>query len=377
MSRTTIVLGCARSKRPHLAPVVEVLAGRGNPVEVVSGLDDNDGPWADAIARLGNTAVYVLCSDERVNLRRVGRLRQMLAGSGIPPARSWCGPIDWSEPTQILRNVEHLLESRPPTSGPVPVPPFPQPPRAPSEMSGSTVLPPSMASHEVAPTSESGSLARTYYAAFRELSTTRWKPAAIVAAVAILVVAAAVPALGASDDEAPEPVDVAAAPPSVQSVARPAEPPPAPAPIPVEAPLPEVPVFEGDDAADRDAIFAALQSQEIRALDILLIGPEATTASSRGYKTIARLPFEDARLYCEDLEIEGLRGWRLPSVGELASLSSNKMLGKGAYWSDTEGDSFGNNRLVWSVSNKRMKPMRQEYKGARTVCVRHLQPKAE
>jgi hypothetical protein len=375
MTQTTIVLGCSRTKRTHLAAVVETLAGRGHAVEVVSGLDDNDEPWRDAIHRLGAHGVYVLCSDENVNLRRVSRLRGLLTDASIPPSRAWCGPVDWSKPVEVVRHVEHLL--RPPS---VNVPPSLARSLGPSEVSGTVVASPLSTPMPDPEPSASQTFVSTRISMHRN-----WKPLAAIGGVALLAVAAAVPLLSSDDDAVAESegevaVSAVAAddgtPPTVEPPSAPQE--AAEAKAPESEGIVEVPENDanpepsGAASNEQDAIISALADQKIRALDVLLMAPEAKELTKKGHKITARLDFEAAFTYCSELDIDGLKDWRLPTAGELASLSANKMLAKGVYWSETEGDSFGNERVVWSVRKKRMKPMRRSYTGARTMCVRNI-----
>lgn len=131
------------------------------------------------------------------------------------------------------------------------------------------------------------------------------------------------------------------------------EPAPAPAqPEPVPVTL--------DPEADAKAVARALRRRSVRALDIVLVSP---TASSRR-------AYQDAETYCAAHEVDGVRGWRLPEIGELASLHEAKMVPRDAYWSRTAADTFGDRRLAWIGKKSKIAGMARRWTGARAVCVR-------
>jgi hypothetical protein len=102
---------------------------------------------------------------------------------------------------------------------------------------------------------------------------------------------------------------------------------------------------------------AALRAREVRALDILLVARKPTRP----------LAFADATRHCSALDVRGIQGWRLPDVGELASLGSAGMLARGVYWSQTSGDTFGDTHMAW---NGRTGQAASRIKGAVALCVR-------
>lgn len=102
----------------------------------------------------------------------------------------------------------------------------------------------------------------------------------------------------------------------------------------------------------------ALEARKVRALDVLLIASDPSTPSD----------FSSAIRYCEELDIEGLRGWRLPHVGELSSISQANMIGRrGYFWSSTAADTFGDDHLAWNVKRGYAQPYDKD---AAAVCVR-------
>ena len=102
---------------------------------------------------------------------------------------------------------------------------------------------------------------------------------------------------------------------------------------------------------------AALRARELRALDILLVVRKASRP----------LSFADAVRHCSGLDVRGIQGWRLPDVGELASLGAAGMLTRGAYWSQTSGDTFGDTHMAW---NGRTGQAASRVKPAVALCVR-------
>jgi hypothetical protein len=101
----------------------------------------------------------------------------------------------------------------------------------------------------------------------------------------------------------------------------------------------------------------ALRRRVVRALDILLVASRPSPP----------LAYVDAERHCAALDIDGIRGWRLPEVGELGSLSLAGMVGRGTYWSHTAGDTFGDVRLAYNGKNGRIQPRTKE---SLALCVR-------
>ena len=112
---------------------------------------------------------------------------------------------------------------------------------------------------------------------------------------------------------------------------------------------------------DRAAIAQALEEREIRSWNAFLIaGDDAPN-----------LVFKDAELYCKTLSAGGISGWRLPSIGELLSLSGAKLLDrKGIFWSETPGDAFGDTRMVVNAKKGSTSAVTVGWDGARPICVR-------
>ncbi len=112
---------------------------------------------------------------------------------------------------------------------------------------------------------------------------------------------------------------------------------------------------------DRAAIAQALEAREIRSWNaFLLAGDDAPN-----------LVFKDAELYCKTLSAGGISGWRLPSIGELLSLSGAKLLDrKGIFWSETPGDAFGDTRIVVNAKKGSTSAVTVGWDGARPICVR-------
>jgi hypothetical protein len=52
--------------------------------------------------------------------------------------------------------------------------------------------------------------------------------------------------------------------------------------------------------------------------------------------------WEDARLYCFSLNIDGKTGWRLPSVYELESFTRSTNMENALYWTGTSYKSYPN-----------------------------------
>lgn len=152
---------------------------------------------------------------------------------------------------------------------------------------------------------------------------------------------------GGDESAPPSPPDAGAAP-------GPAD---APDPSPVAEEPPPEPAADEEEAA---RIEAGIRSRKIRALDILLVDAKRTGRTSH-----AR-----AEKYCSKRQVEGVGGWRLPTVGEIASLTQNGIVRRDLYWSLTKGDTFGDKMLVWNARRQRIRPMSSRWRGARVACVR-------
>ena len=112
---------------------------------------------------------------------------------------------------------------------------------------------------------------------------------------------------------------------------------------------------------DRAAIAQALEEREIRSWDAFLIAGEEAPA----------MAFKDAETFCKTLTAGDIAGWRLPSIGELLSLSGAKILDrKGVFWSETPGDAFGDTRMVVNAKKGSTSAVRTDWDGARPICVR-------
>jgi len=131
----------------------------------------------------------------------------------------------------------------------------------------------------------------------------------------------------------------------------------APAETPPPVPVPTVPVPAVEDAPE---VVAALREREVRALDLVVIAPEAKKATD----------FAGASAYCDALVVAELDGWRLPEIGELLSMARAKIVRKGSYWSATKGDTFGDQRLVLVIKRLVISSIGTGWKNGRIVCVR-------
>jgi hypothetical protein len=121
-----------------------------------------------------------------------------------------------------------------------------------------------------------------------------------------------------------------------------------------------VPVVAAPAVEDAPEVVAALRKRDVRALDLVVIAPEAKKAAD----------FAGASAYCDALVIGELDGWRLPEIGELLSISRAKIVRKGSFWSATKGDAFGDLRLVLVIKKERISPIPAVWDGGRVVCVR-------
>ncbi|MGH1346564.1 MAG: hypothetical protein ACRBN8_33675 [Nannocystales bacterium] len=112
---------------------------------------------------------------------------------------------------------------------------------------------------------------------------------------------------------------------------------------------------------ERAAIAQALEEREVRSWNAFLIAGDDAPS----------MTFSDAETFCKTLSAGGISGWRLPSVGELLSITGAKLLDrKGVFWSETPGDAYGDTRLVVNAKKGSTSAVTVGWDGARPVCVR-------
>jgi hypothetical protein len=117
---------------------------------------------------------------------------------------------------------------------------------------------------------------------------------------------------------------------------------------------------EAPEPIDAAALAMAIKGRKIRELDHLLV--------SR--MSLKKRSYDKAEAYCNELEVAGVSGWRLPEIGELYSLSGARLVRRHVFWSKTVGDASGDRRLTWNAKRRRIRPLSPKWRGGRTVCVR-------
>lgn len=308
----------------------------GHPTELVR-LTDDDGPALDACARLQGRAMFVLARGGSLDRARVDRLRSSLAGLGVPLSRALV--VDPGEGEGALARISAIAARMTVTGGSTP-PPIP------------AVATPRPAARVSTPTGRTLALPLAEESASHPRPPRRRVQAVVTLA---LGVAALVLAVRVATQPAPEVEPSTARGAVVSAPAVPREPSRVHAPAAPIVAAPSAPAVE-----DAPEIAAALKKREVRALDLLVIAPEAKKA----------MGFASASAYCGALEVAGITGWRLPEIGELISMSRAKFLRKGSLWSATKGDSYGDLRLVLVIKRERISPVPAKWDGGRVVCVR-------
>lgn len=427
----TVVLGCTKAERGHMAPLLEVFAAQEHHVELVSGVDESPQRWREAGQRYGMRAVYVACGGPGLAAAELAALREQLLALGIPATSIWAAVVDWSQLDRLIREVDRMMDAAPVV---VPAPPplsstrasgpsvvaAPPPPPSPStiasiapsvvpaasEGSIAPMLPPTRARLATVEPSREGSRAMLASPIVEEgVSGSRGSVEALdsmdsmvgrrmgsVRRVALALGTVAVAGLvgvvmlarpsSTNADSGPMLADAAVE----GTVARPSGEPRSAAVVAARAPAaghvlaPAQPSALEPTAVERSAgavadddalVHAALMDRKIRALDILLVSPEAThKRKGRRSARVLHTHWAGAQAHCEALEVDGVTGWRLPTAGEFRTLGTSNMLGRRIYWSATEGDAFGSDRVVWNNQKKRMAPAPSTWKGGRVLCVR-------
>lgn len=117
-----------------------------------------------------------------------------------------------------------------------------------------------------------------------------------------------------------------------------------------------------EDVTDDETklIDRALSARKLRAFDMLIVDPRR---SRRG-------TFAKANAHCAEKHAYGITGWRLPTVGEIATLVSSGIVGRDRYWSVTDADLIGARKLVFDGKKRRIRDFSTAYSGALGICIR-------
>lgn len=70
------------------------------------------------------------------------------------------------------------------------------------------------------------------------------------------------------------------------------------------------------------------------------------------------------------MQVGDLGGWRLPTIGELNSLASAKIVRTGVYWSTTPGDAYGDTQMVVNARKGSIAAVRADWDGGIGLCIR-------
>ncbi len=430
-----VVIACAKSRRSAMETVAAQLERRGVETLVVAGVERTVLPLLKASFRHGGGAAYLLCGSTELAGQALDRVVTAVEGNGVPAENIWSGDLDWTRVDSLTEQLSNKLvalgvsfdtgeDLAPPpkarTRSKTVVAEMPQPPPqmvarsmgvpAPDGPTSSGAV--RISAGPPAPTPESmDDAARDVMIARGPVQRFLSSGAGLACAGAAVVLLGSLAFVLSTDDATDEGATVASAGAVVADSAA-AERQPAPAvtapiakdearrpepvavaPVPAEAAADVVDsADEIDDEPAQDAeleiieapidaelpndaaeVYGALTRQSIRALDILLIAPIASKKRGRRQIT-ARMNFESAKAYCDELTIEGVTAWRLPGVGELGSLTRSNMLPNGRYWTATKADAFGTRRVVWNTHSKRMGSEPAKWRGGRVVCVRLQRP---
>jgi hypothetical protein len=389
---TAVILVGGERERPTLAQVVEALRARNITAVHVDAHDD--AAIGAATEELAPTGIAVLGRGEDFPRERIDVVRARLHALGLPPSRTITLAV-----ADGARGLEQrvLAVAQRVTAAPHPRRPTPvltrrdelRPAEADSTPLDHVVL--AQAEHAIEPVDRTlvvrhESAPPTVPPISAPASATepmvqlvarrrRW-PMVLVAVGSLAVLVATATAIGtgrepANNDSAasaslepprPQPAETAqrdldAVDDVGDTTVAVAETTSAPAETPPAAPVPTVPVPAVEDAPE---VVAALREREVRALDLVVIAPEAKKPTD----------FAGASAYCDALVVAELDGWRLPEIGELLSMARAKIVRKGSYWSATKGDTFGDQRLVLVIKRLVISSIGTGWKSGRVVCVR-------
>ena len=361
-----VVLVAGEREQPAISPVEVALRMRGMTTALVDAGDD--ATIADALERLADGGLVVLGRGETFTGERVDAVRQLVSARGLPMSRTLTLAVDEGAralETRVLATVQRLAASGPARHSTVPP--------VHSAFAAHEPGPTPAKARALAPQDPSWAADSAPSHARVPVVRRRW-PLVIAAGagIAAVIVAVALVRSGEREEqvanaparsEAPPteaPPSEAPPPPSAPASAVEAIAPTAPVPIPVaigEAPATPAAMPAVEDAPE---VVAALRKRDVRALDLVVISPEAAKAAD----------FTGASAYCDALVIGELDGWRLPEIGELLSIARAKMVRRGSFWSSTKGDAFGDLRLVLVLKRERISPIGVGWNAGRVICVR-------
>lgn len=117
-------------------------------------------------------------------------------------------------------------------------------------------------------------------------------------------------------------------------------------------------------AQDEEALIVeAIETGEMRAVDLILIA-----------KTSELSPWRDAADRCRTKSVNGVRGWRLPTLDELKTIRKARMVERNyRYWSSTLATKVGTGHshvYVLDLSPGTIEPLSKEAADVRVLCVR-------
>jgi hypothetical protein len=386
-------LCCADEDVLEVSSVFENLKTLGCTLELVTGVELDVSLLTGAVDRMGTSGLWVLCRSESLDHFQIDRLKQVLARCDVSQEMICVVDFGSEDLGIVVRGLARRVGIETPVN-PSPV---------------STVGVAANDEPVDGAMSFQNPITRVSTAAYQRVrGAPRWALASGLGAIGLMLVGGLALSCGPSEAERNEEANASAlaaktavqgesaeatqrapeakdASPAAGDLAANPSAPVAGAPAgtlsaPIAAPkaaedagvpdpdgAPEEPTLGDDDLMvgqgggdEEGAIVAALRSRQIRSLDILLIAPKRTK----------RLNFEKAVAYCEASEAGQLGQWRLPTIGEMRTLTEGAVIPKDLYWSSTSGDTFGDKKLVWNGRRRKIVGKSKRWRGARAACVR-------
>jgi hypothetical protein len=153
----------------------------------------------------------------------------------------------------------------------------------------------------------------------------------------------------AGADAEPVPEDEAAAEPEAKREPEPErEPEPDPEPEPSAKPA-------------QGALAAAIEGDKIRMFGGMVVDRRR---SDKGM-------LDDAEAHCAERDIDGVGGWRLPTVEEMAEIVGARLVPRDYYWTSTPGrDTTSRRHTVYDGLKKKPHNLSPRFKNGRAVCVK-------
>lgn len=308
-----VVLCCHGQDRVDLELAANRLQDRGCLIEIVSTIDMDSGALSSAIDHHGDSARFVFCATPRFGPRSIVKYRQFLLSYGVNDHSILTFEFDENNPNDLIENIIQALSKR-----------------------------------AVAQALKPSRLLSFFKRIAKTLAPNHIM---LIGGIVSLMLLAGLSLIYFYGNEA-----------SVSTEKK------ASAPLLAETTAertnrlnPEIPSAKGEQLIEEQRIIKTLiRKKLIRSLDnILVVQSRADT-----------MGFVQAQATCRSMSLGSVVGWRLPSLGELRSISMAQLAPQGTLWSSTPADIVGESFFTWSTENNASLAYDDKWENGLVICVR-------